>query len=209
MLRFVAGFSSTAGLLLASGLVLNWLIRQGTGRSWGCTFVGLGLGIAVSGVAVAALVQACRDCQWLGLGLLGIVFLGPHGFGCRPSARAACSRSGCIHTTPPRRWMGCSSPPTLRRLWLCHGRHTRSPSWSLPLLADKGGWVGDCGLAAAPSCSCGDRGGCGGQIRALMMALVCRWFSVLMPIATDHALLNVAAPCCWGHLLASSVSRSP
>lgn len=29
VLRFVAGFSSTAGLLLASGLVLNWLIRQG------------------------------------------------------------------------------------------------------------------------------------------------------------------------------------
>ena len=29
LLRFVAGLSSTAGLLLASGLVLNWLLAQG------------------------------------------------------------------------------------------------------------------------------------------------------------------------------------
>ena len=57
VLRFVAGFSSTAGLLLASGLVLNWLIRQGHRPQLGLHFVGLGLGIAVSGVAVAALVQ--------------------------------------------------------------------------------------------------------------------------------------------------------
>jgi MFS family permease len=78
VLRFVAGFSSTAGLLLASGLVLNWLIRQGHRPQLGLHFVGLGLGIAVSGVAVAALVQGLPwDRQWLGLGLLGIAFFGP------------------------------------------------------------------------------------------------------------------------------------
>jgi MFS family permease len=56
VLRFVSGLSSTAGLLLASGLVLNWLIRQGHRPELGLHFTGLGLGIVVSGLAVAAMV---------------------------------------------------------------------------------------------------------------------------------------------------------
>ena len=44
-----------AGLLLASGLVLNWLIRQRHKPVLGLHFTWLGLGVAVSGLAVAAM----------------------------------------------------------------------------------------------------------------------------------------------------------
>ena len=72
-LRYVAGFSSTAGLLLASGLVLNWLMRQGHRPELGLHFMGLGLGIAVSGISVAAMVNWLSwDKQWMGLGVLGM-----------------------------------------------------------------------------------------------------------------------------------------
>ena len=54
-LRFVSGLSSTAGLLIASGLVLNWLIRHGHRPELGLHFAGIGLGIVVSGLAVAAI----------------------------------------------------------------------------------------------------------------------------------------------------------
>ncbi|MDE1978833.1 MAG: YbfB/YjiJ family MFS transporter, partial [Betaproteobacteria bacterium] len=50
VLRFVSGLSSTAGLLLASGLALNWLIRHGHRPELGLHFTGLGLGIVVSGL---------------------------------------------------------------------------------------------------------------------------------------------------------------
>ena len=45
VLRFVSGLSSTAGLLLASGLALNWLFRHGHRPELGLQFTGLGLGV--------------------------------------------------------------------------------------------------------------------------------------------------------------------
>lgn len=126
VLRFVAGFSSTAGLLLASGLVLNWLIRQGHRPQLGLHFVGLGLGIAVSGVAVAALVQGLPwDRQWLGLGFRHCLFGARMALDAAPRGRAALSRPGCAHFrhTAPALDVVAHRRLLLRRLWLCHGRH--------------------------------------------------------------------------------------
>ncbi|MFX7329446.1 YbfB/YjiJ family MFS transporter, partial [Acinetobacter baumannii] len=71
-------------------------------------FVGLGLGIAVSGVAVAELVQGLHwNRQWLGLGLLGIAFIGPAWLWMPPPVpvQPAAAQAASTSTTPPRRWM--------------------------------------------------------------------------------------------------------
>jgi MFS family permease len=82
-LRFVAGLSSTAGLLMASGLVLNWLIRQGHRPELGLHFMGIGLGIVVSGIAVGSMVDWLSwDQQWLGLGPWASCSSCPRGAGC-------------------------------------------------------------------------------------------------------------------------------
>lgn len=213
VLRFVAGFSSTAGLLLASGLVLNWLIRQGHRPQLGLHFVGLGLGIAVSGVAVAALVQGLSwDRQWLGLGLLGIVFFGPAWLWMPPpvAVQPAAAQAASTSTTPPRRWMWL-----LIAAYFCAGfgfamgaTYTVAILVKLPLLADKGGWVWVIvGLAAAPSCFLWDRvADAVGQIRALMAAFGLQMVSVLMPIATDNAWLNVGGAMLFGATFVGIVS---
>ena len=213
VLRFVAGFSSTAGLLLASGLVLNWLIRQGHRPQLGLHFVGLGLGIAVSGVAVAALVQGLPwDRQWLGLGLLGIAFLGPAWLWMPPpvAVQPAAAQAASTSTTPPRRWMWL-----LIAAYFCAGfgfamgaTYTVAILVKLPLLADKGGWVWVIvGLAAAPSCFLWDRvADAVGQVRALMMAFGLQMVSVLMPIATDHAWFNVGGAMLFGATFVGIVS---
>lgn len=77
--RYVAGLASTAGLLIASGLVLNWLVRHRYRGQLGLHFMGLGLGIVVSGVAVEVMTRWGWhwDGQWLGLAGLGLMLLVP------------------------------------------------------------------------------------------------------------------------------------
>lgn len=72
LLRFVAGLGSAAGMLLGSGLVLNWLAQHGHRPQLGVYFTGMGLGIAVSGWIVAATAGWLNWAQqWLAMGALG------------------------------------------------------------------------------------------------------------------------------------------
>lgn len=50
--RYVAGLSSAAGMLLGTGLILNWLIRHNHRSELGIHFAGIGLGIAGCAAAV-------------------------------------------------------------------------------------------------------------------------------------------------------------
>ena len=76
--RFLGGLSSSAGMLLASGLVLNWLMRHGHRSELGIQFAGIGLGIAGC-AAWAAWLSGWLDWQgqWLGFTALAAVLLVP------------------------------------------------------------------------------------------------------------------------------------
>ncbi len=78
VLRFIAGLSSATGMLLGSGIVLNWLIREGQRTELGIHFTGMGLGIAVSGLIVWLTADSLDWAdQWLVLGLAGVAVLIP------------------------------------------------------------------------------------------------------------------------------------
>ncbi|MCK6426486.1 MAG: YbfB/YjiJ family MFS transporter [Burkholderiaceae bacterium] len=79
LLRYVAGLSSAAGMLLASGLVLNWLMRHGHRAELGIHFSGIGLGIIVSGVVVMLLNRLSLDwaTQWQVFAALGLLLAWP------------------------------------------------------------------------------------------------------------------------------------
>jgi len=73
ILRFLSGMASITGLLLASGLILNWLIHQGHRPALGLHFAGMGVGIVATGVVVmAATPYLSWDLQWIVFGLLGL-----------------------------------------------------------------------------------------------------------------------------------------
>ena len=50
--RFIAGLSSAGSMLIASGLILHWLLSQKQRAELGIHFAGLGFGIALSALAV-------------------------------------------------------------------------------------------------------------------------------------------------------------
>jgi MFS family permease len=79
LIRYIGGLCGATGMLLGSGLVLGWLMRQGRRPELGLYFIGLGLGIVVSAVGAWGLsrVWPTWSDQWLAFGVLGFVFLIP------------------------------------------------------------------------------------------------------------------------------------
>lgn len=210
-LRFVSGLSSTAGLLIASGLVLNWLIRHGHRPELGLHFAGIGLGIVVSGLAVAAMVgNLTWDSQWIGLGLLGVAFFLPAWFWLPAPAAVAAQAAKALPPAPPKRWM-----QLFIAAYFCAGfGYVISATFivaiveKLPLLAGKGGWVWVIvGLAAAPSCFLWDRIANGlGQIHALLLAYGLQIVSILLPALSDGTAANLASAVLYGGTFVGIVS---
>lgn len=76
--RFVAGLASAAGMLLGTGLILNWLIRHNHRSELGIHFAGIGLGIAGCALAVAAMSQWLDwRAQWFAFSAIGCLLLIP------------------------------------------------------------------------------------------------------------------------------------
>ncbi len=93
--RYFAGLGSAAGMLLGTGLILNWLIRHDHRSELGIHFAGLGLGIAGSAAVVEVLHRSFdwRE-QWYAFTLIGLLLLVPAlGWFPRP-ARDSHTRSG-------------------------------------------------------------------------------------------------------------------
>jgi len=75
--RFVAGFSSAAGLLIGAGLMLNWLIRHQHRSEMGIHFAGIGLGIVLVALLLERFSGLSWSDQWLLLAGVGAVFAVP------------------------------------------------------------------------------------------------------------------------------------
>ncbi len=211
--RFVAGLSSAAGLLLGSGLVLNWLIRQGHPPELGVHFTGLGLGIVVSGIAVGAMAPSLWWTQeWIGLGILGVAFLLP-AWRWMPAPAQAVARETRAASVPP--------PPSQRWTLLFMGTYFCA-GWGfvvgatfivailegMPVFEGRGGWIWVIvGLAAIPSSFLWDRvASAMGVVRALMLAYLLQIVSLVIPATTGTLAANLAAALLFGATFGGIVS---
>lgn len=77
--RFVAGLSSAGSMLLASALILHWLVRKGQRAELGLHFAGLGLGIALSAILVEVMLvlDLAWRTQWLYLAVFSLALMLP------------------------------------------------------------------------------------------------------------------------------------
>ena len=93
--RFLAGIAAAGGMLLASALVLNWLLRHDLRSELGVHFSGIGLGIAM----VAAFVEITQyhfdwSQQWYGITLLAFLISIPAWLWLPASSDSAVSTGG-------------------------------------------------------------------------------------------------------------------
>ncbi|MGE8250169.1 MAG: YbfB/YjiJ family MFS transporter [Stenotrophomonas bentonitica] len=211
VLRFVAGLSSTAGLLLASGLVLNWLLAHQRRPQLGLHFAGLGVGIAVSGLAAAAMAdQLASSRQWIALGALAVVFL-ILAWAWMPPPAAISSATGANAPPPPgRRWRWL-----LIASYFCAGvGFVVSATFIVailvqtPAFAGRGSWVWVLvGLTAIPSTFAWDRlSNRLGLIRALMLAYALQATSFVLPLLDGGLWAGAASAVLFGLTFAGIVS---
>ena len=77
--RFIAGLSSAGSMLIASGLILHWLLSHKQRAELGIHFAGLGFGIALSALVVELMLGSGLNwrSQWLYLTLAAAVLALP------------------------------------------------------------------------------------------------------------------------------------
>lgn len=203
--RFLAGVGTAGGLMLGSGLILNWLIRHGHRGELGLHFSGIGLGILFGALAVelAALLTDWRG-QWWVLTLFGALLLWPAwGWLPRPdqgTALAPHHASGREEPGPLWLWL-------LQGAYLCAGfgyvvnaTFTVLITEQQPALAGQGGlmWM-LVGLAAAPAPLVWDRVARRlGYLHALQWGYALQILAILLPVLSDSLAAAVASALLFG-----------
>lgn len=78
LLRYLAGLSSSAGVLIGAGLLMSWLLKQGHKPELGIFFSGLGIGIVITAILAESIkMHFSWDQQWLIYALAALVLLLP------------------------------------------------------------------------------------------------------------------------------------
>lgn len=193
-LRFFAGLSSAAGLLLGSGLILNWLIRHNHRSELGIHFSGMGLGIAFCALAVEVMTHYFTwDQQWLLFTAMGVLLAIPAWRWLPPPDSSSMTQTGTAMVDNPP---GKLFLRTFMVAYFCAGvGYVVSATFivaivnQLPGLEGKGTWTFMVmGLAAAPACMVWDLIARRiGDLNALITAFVLQIIGIVLPIL-DHSL---------------------
>jgi predicted MFS family arabinose efflux permease len=194
-LRFVSGVSTTSGMLLASGLILHWLINHRQRGELGIHFAGVGVGILVAALAVELMLHLSLSwqAQWWGFSGLALVLLVPAWRWLpRPAKPLADADSAAQKAvTPPTRIFMV----LMLAAYFCAGYgYVVSATFIVaivehePLLAGAGNWTfALVGLAAAPAVILWDLVARRiGYLAALMAALLLQMVGIALPALTAN-----------------------
>jgi predicted MFS family arabinose efflux permease len=175
-------------MLLGSGLVLGWLMRQGRRPELGLYFIGIGLGVVVSAAGAWALsfYWTLWSAQWLAFAAIGLVFFVPAWLWRPPVPPApAPAVSGAAVPLISRRWMLTMAGSYFAAGWgfVISATFTVAIVEREPALAGQGAlaWA-LVGLAAMPAVFLWDKvARRWGDTRALLLAFGLQTLSVVLP----------------------------
>lgn len=211
--RFFAGLSSAAGLLLGSGLILNWLIRHGHRSELGIHFSGLGLGISVCAIGVELMHQYFNwSQQWLLFTLFGTLLLIPAWRWLpRPEIHNITKSGETLIDNPP----GRNFLRLFMLAYFCAGvGYVVSATFivaivdQLPGLEGKGAWTFMVlGLAAAPACIFWDLLSRKiGDLNALICAYLLQIVGILLPVIVPSITMSIIGAVLFGSTFIGIVS---
>ena len=211
--RFIAGLSSAAGMLLGTGLILNWLIRHNHRPELGIHFGGIGLGIAGCSVAVWAMGGSFdwRE-QWFAFTAIACLLIVPALAWLPAPDTSPLTKSGApMHDNPP-------SPLFLRLFmaaYFCAGfGYVISATFIVAIVDGLPGLAGQgalaflaIGLAAAPAAFNWDLiARYTGDLNALILAAVLQIVGIVLPVAVGGLIPTLFGALLFGGTFIGMVS---
>lgn len=211
--RFIAGLSSAAGILLGSGLILNWLIRHNHRPELGIHFSGIGLGIASCAAAVW-LMNGSLDWreQWFAFTAIGCLLIVPALAWLPAPDTSTVTRSGAAMRDNPPSTLFLS---LFMAAYFCAGfGYVVSATFivaivdHLPGLAGQGTLVFMAiGVAAAPACINWDLiARRTGELNALILAAVLQIVGILLPVLVGGLVAAIFGALLFGGTFIGMVS---
>ncbi|UZE96024.1 YbfB/YjiJ family MFS transporter [Alkalimarinus alittae] len=213
LMRYFAGLSSAAGMLLGSGLILNWLIRNNYRSELGIHFAGAGLGIAFCSYIVNVMSPNFdwRE-QWLALSLLGVFMAIPAWLWLPKPKDSHLMKSGeTLFDTPPSK--------TYLRLfiaaYLCAGvGYVISATFIVAIVDQQNPLVDEgtvvfmvLGLAAAPACIIWDLVARKvGDLNALALAFAIHTIGIVLPVFNNGSTVAYLSAILFGGTFIGIVS---
>jgi len=211
--RFLAGMSSAAGMLLGTGLILNWLMRHGHRSELGIHFSGLGLGIAGCAVLVELMGRALDwRQQWFAFTAIGALLIVPAlRWLPRPDTSGLTATGQKMEDRPP----GALYLRLFMAAYFCAGvGYVVSATFivaivnRLPGLAGQGNFAFlAIGIAAAPACMAWDLiARRVGDLNALILAAVLQVFGIVLPVLGGGLALAILGALLFGGTFIGMVS---
>ncbi|MDO6562399.1 YbfB/YjiJ family MFS transporter [Amphritea sp. 1_MG-2023] len=203
--RFLAGLSCAGGMLLGSGLILNWLMRHGHHSELGIHFCGVGLGIVLCAIAIESM-QAYFDWreQWVLLTLIGVFIMIPAWRWLPPPDKTQqTTRGETLIDAPP----SAAFMRLFQVAYFCAGvGYVISATFivalvdQLPGLEGQGSWAFlIIGLAATPSAIGWDFiARRFGPLNALICASILQVIGILLPVIETSYLLTMIGAILYG-----------
>jgi MFS family permease len=210
--RFLGGLCGAAGMLLGSGLVLGWLMRQGRRPELGVFFMGIGLSIVVTALGSWGLAQLWPlwSSQWLALAAVGCVFFVPAWLWRPPVPPQVVAAQALAAPTLSRRWLLTMAGGYFAAGWgfVISATFIVAMVEREPALAGKGAWAWALvGLAALPAVFVWDRVARRiGDTRALLLAFGLQICAIVLPVLSGSLAAALAGAVGYGATFIGIVS---
>ncbi|MGB0467310.1 MAG: YbfB/YjiJ family MFS transporter [Pontibacterium sp.] len=214
VLRFLGGLSSSGGMLIASGLILNWLIRNNHRGELGLHFAGVGVGIILVSVIVEVMVQFALSwhLQWLWFAAFAALLSIPAWrWMPRPDSQPVTVTGNALVDKPPSQMFML----IMMIAYFCAGYgYVISATFIVDIIERQPALQGQgpmvfllVGLAAVPAAIIWDRiARAVGYLKALTLAYGIQIIGIILPALTDSLLGAVLSSLFYGGTFIGCVS---
>ncbi|GGP43468.1 MFS transporter [Shewanella algicola] len=212
VLRFFAGVCASGGFIIASGLILKWLVRHNHRAELGIHFAGAGLSIIITSLLFELMLGLSADWQqqWLALALLAVVVSIPAWLW-MPHPTAGEQQGEVANDNPPSREFKL----LMMLAYFCAGYgYVVSSTFIVDIVERTEGLQGQgslafllIGIAATPAAFVWDRiARKTGYVKALLAAYCLQAVGIILPVMNDSLTVVIVSALCFGGTFIACVS---